>query len=97
MSVAIFPAAGGLGGATYTALLKLIDPKDVLLISRNPDKLQQEHKAGATVRKADFDDPESLRGVFEGVKTLNLISYPSIEHEHRFEVSQSGRQTASVG
>jgi uncharacterized protein YbjT (DUF2867 family) len=69
-----------------------VDPKDVVLISRHPEKLQREHEAGATVRKADFDDPESLKGVFEGVKTLNLISYPSIEHEHRFEVSRRYKQ-----
>ncbi|KAJ9101688.1 hypothetical protein QFC21_003026 [Naganishia friedmannii] len=94
MSVAIFPAAGGLGGATYSALLKLLNPKDVVLISRHPEKLQQEQKAGATVRKADFDDVESLKGVFEGVKTLNLISYPSIEHEHRFEVAKAAIDSA---
>lgn len=93
MSIAIFPAAGGLGSAIYTSLLKLHNPKDVVLISRHPEKLQREHEAGATVRKADFDDPESMKGVFDGVKTLNLISFPSIEHEHRFEVSPLRKQT----
>ncbi|KAJ9122644.1 hypothetical protein QFC24_004072 [Naganishia onofrii] len=96
MSVAIFPAAGGLGGATYTALLKLLDPKHIVLVSRHPEKLQHEQQAGVAVRKADFDDVESFKGVFDGVKTLNLISYPSIEHEHRFEVAKAAIDSARV-
>lgn len=94
MTTAIFPASGGLGTATYTSLLTLLDPHDVVLISRHPEKLQREQERGATIRRADFDDAVSLKGVFDGVNTLNLISYPSIEHEHRFEVSPRPR---SVG
>lgn len=87
MTTAVFPASGGLGTATYSSLLTLLDPRDVVLVSRHPEKLQRERESGATLRRADFDDPVSLRGVFDGVETLNLISYPSIEYEHRFEVS----------
>lgn len=87
MSIAIFPASGGLGGATYSHLLKIVDPKEVILVARNTERLAEEKKAGATIRRADYDDAESLKGVFDGAKVLNLISYPSIQHEHRFEVS----------
>jgi uncharacterized protein YbjT (DUF2867 family) len=91
-TIAIFPAAGGLGGATLTHLLNTsqIDPSSLVLVARHPEKLAEESKKGVDVRKGDFDHLESLqKGVFRGVDALNLISYPSFEHEHRFEVSGS--------
>ena len=90
-TIAIFPAAGGLGGATLSHLLKTaqINPSSLVLIARHPEKLEEERKSGVDVRRGDFDDLESLRGgVFKGVEVLNLISYPSFEHEHRFQVSR---------
>lgn len=87
MSIAIFPASGSLGKATNSHLLKLVDPKDVILVARTPEKLAEEKKAGAIIRQADYDDPKTLKDVFEGAKVLNLIAYPSIHHEHRSEVS----------
>jgi uncharacterized protein YbjT (DUF2867 family) len=63
MSIAIFPAAGGLGGATLSHLLNIYPPQKVTLVSRHPEKLEKEKKLGATVRKADFDEPASLTDV----------------------------------
>lgn len=88
-NVAIFPASGGLGGSTYNHLLtrNLLSPNNVLLISRNPDKIPQKFKdAGVTTLQADYDKPETLEHAFDGVWCLNLISYASIEHEHRAKV-----------
>lgn len=87
MSIAIFPAAGGLGGATLNHLLNFIPPKDVVLVARKPEKLAQEKELGATIRRADYDDASTVQGAFDGVKILNLISYQSAEHEHRVDVS----------
>jgi uncharacterized protein YbjT (DUF2867 family) len=85
--IAIFPAAGGLGGSTYTHLLSLVDPKDIILISRNPDKIDPKYKeAGVTTRAADYDKPETLEHAFDGVSYLMLISYPSPAHHHRSKV-----------
>ncbi|KAJ6051587.1 hypothetical protein N7499_010930 [Penicillium canescens] len=42
--------------------------------------------AGATVRKADYDTNADLERPFEDIDTLFLISYASIEVEHRAEV-----------
>jgi hypothetical protein len=43
--------------------------------------------AGAIVRKADYDDDKALEHAFDDVETLFLISYASVEVEHRAEVS----------
>jgi len=65
----------------------MIDPREVVLICRHPEKLPSEYsEAGVTMRKADYDTPESLDHVFDDVSCLVLVSYPSIEYEHRFEV-----------
>lgn len=87
--LAIFPASGGLGTATLTHLLRTqkAEPQDVVLIARSPQRLAEFKKEGVDVRKADFDQPESLEHAFDGVKVLNLISYASIQNDHRFEVS----------
>ena len=83
MNIGIFPASGALGGSTLNHLLSQVDPQQVTLISRHPQKLSFQGDQGTTLRKADFDDAASLDGAFEGVKTLNLISYPTFEFEHR--------------
>lgn len=82
----IFPAAGGLGGSTLTHLLRLLPANDVVLIARNPDKLSKEKAKGAIIRKADYDDPRTFDHSFDGISTLNLISYASIQNEYRFKV-----------
>lgn len=88
--IAIFPASGGIGGSTYRHLLNLTDPKNVILISRHPEKIEEKYTdAGAVSRYADYDKPESLEHVFEGAEYLNLISYASIEHEHRTKVRKN--------
>jgi uncharacterized protein YbjT (DUF2867 family) len=88
MSIAIFPASGGLGGATLSHLLNTakVDPSSLVLIARSPERLDDEKSRGAKVLKADFDRPETLHGCFKGVDVLNLISYPSFQHKYRFKV-----------
>ncbi len=78
------PASGGLGGATLD-LLGIVDPQHVTLITTRPERLRTQQEDGAIVRKADFES--SFEGVFQGVRTSNLISYPGTQVEHRFNVS----------
>ncbi|USP82207.1 NAD(P)-binding protein [Curvularia clavata] len=88
-SIAIFPASGGIGGSTYRHLLNLTDPKSVILVARNPANIPSSYKdAGVIVRYGDYDRLETLDHAFEGARCLNLISYASIEHEHRFQVQK---------
>jgi uncharacterized protein YbjT (DUF2867 family) len=83
----VFPASGGIGGSTVKHLLPRLPARDLVFIARNPAKLDFASAAGATVRKADYDDNETLAHAFEGIETLFLISYASVEVEHRAEVS----------
>lgn len=82
----IFPASGGLGGSTLKHLLELVPAKEVVLVARRPEKLSKEKAAGAIIRKADYDNAETLDHAFDGISSLNLISYASIQNEHRFKV-----------
>ena len=90
----IFPAAGGLGGSTLAHLLQQVPATELVLVARNPENLSQEKAAGATIRKGDFDDIQTLEHAFDGVSTLNLISYPSFQHKHRFKVHKAAIDAA---
>ncbi|KAJ6111025.1 hypothetical protein N7486_003260 [Penicillium sp. IBT 16267x] len=83
--VAVFPASGGIGGGTVKHLLPRLPSENLTFIARHPEKLNDASSAGATVRWADYDDEDSLSRAFEGVDTLFLISYASVEHEYRTE------------
>ncbi|CAG7934140.1 unnamed protein product [Penicillium olsonii] len=83
--VAVFPASGGIGGSTVKHLLPRLPSKDLTFIARRPERLSDALSSGATVRRADYDDDSSLSNAFDGVDTLFLISYASVEHEHRSE------------
>ncbi|KAF5856341.1 hypothetical protein ETB97_007499 [Aspergillus alliaceus] len=82
-TVAVFPASGGIGGSTVKHLLPRLQANDLVFIARNPHKLEAESNAGATIRKADYDDDSSFEHAFDGVHALFLISYASVEHEYR--------------
>lgn len=84
--VGIFPASGGLGSSVIRHLTPQIPAANLVLIARYPDKLAEQSRLGATVRRADYDDPETLVQVFEGIGALFLISYASCEDEHRVTV-----------
>lgn len=85
--VAVFPASGGIGGSTVKHLLPRLPAKDLIFIARRPERLNDASASGATVRQADYDDDNSLSNAFEAVNTLFLISYASVEHEYRSEVT----------
>jgi uncharacterized protein YbjT (DUF2867 family) len=86
--IAIFPASGKLGSSVYQHLSKSLSPEQLVLICRRPEKIPESLvKAGVEVRRADYDTPETLENVFDGISYLFLVSYPSIQIEHRFRVS----------
>ena len=84
--VGVFPASGGIGGGTVKHLLPRLPAENLVFVARNPSKLSSAADQGATIRQADYDSDESLEHVFDGVDTLFLISYASIEHGHRTQV-----------
>ncbi|QIX00222.1 hypothetical protein AMS68_005739 [Peltaster fructicola] len=94
--IALFPAAGSLGTSIYTHLAKHVSPEQMVLVSRSPNKIPKTLlDAGVETRQADYDQPQSLKDAFLGVSYLFLVSYPSIEIEHRFE-SHKAAITAAV-
>jgi NAD(P)H dehydrogenase (quinone) len=74
MTIAITGAAGHLGRLTALQVLDRVSPGEVVLITRRPDAIADLADAGATVRRADFDEPASLPAAFAGVDRLLLIS-----------------------
>ncbi|WP_028062368.1 SDR family oxidoreductase [Solirubrobacter soli] len=73
MKYAITGASGTLGRLTTEALLARVDASDVVLITRDPSKLDGN---GAEVRAGDFSAPETLD--FSGIDRLLLISTDAV-------------------
>jgi NAD(P)H dehydrogenase (quinone) len=73
--IIISGASGQLGRATVKALLaKGVPARNLILVSRTPDTLDEFVKLGATARFGDFSKPESLPAAYEGGKRMLLIS-----------------------
>jgi NAD(P)H dehydrogenase (quinone) len=74
MTIAITGAAGHLGRRTAQLVLDRVPPGEVVLVTRRPDAIADLADAGASVRRGDFDEPDSLPAAFAGVDRLLLIS-----------------------
>jgi NAD(P)H dehydrogenase (quinone) len=74
MTIAVTGAAGQLGRLTAQLVLERIPADQVVLVTRRPDAIADLAAAGATVRRGDFDEPDSLPAAFAGVDRLLLIS-----------------------
>ena len=70
MKIGISGASGHLGSATVRELKARIGAKDIVAISRTPDKLAG---LGVETRAGDFDKPETLTEAFHGLDKLLLI------------------------
>lgn len=84
--VGIFPASGGIGGGTVKHILPRLPPTDLVLIARSPERLAPAKALGAEVRQTSYDDDAALKNAFDGIDTLFLISYASVEHQYRTKV-----------
>lgn len=78
MTYVITGASGTLGRLTADSLLEKVDPAEVVLVTRSPEKLEDLATRGAQVRAGDFDDPSSLAAAFAGAHRLLLISTDTI-------------------
>ncbi len=68
-------ASGQLGRAVVQDLLaRGVPAKNLILVSRTPDSLQDFAKLGASTRFGDFSKPESLPAAYAGGKRMLLIS-----------------------
>ncbi len=78
MKIAITGASGALGRTTAELLMQTVDPREVVLTTRNPEPLADLAARGAEVRRVDFTDPGTLEGAFAGVERLLLISTDAV-------------------
>lgn len=92
MKIAVFPASDALATSTCTHLLKMMDPADVILIARHPEKISSEYmNAGVKIEQATWESSlESLSQAMSGAQCLFLISYPSHAHKLRSRVREGG-------
>lgn len=78
MTIAITGASGQLGRLVTDQLLATVDPAQVVLLTRDPAKLVGYAELGATVRAADFNEPEGLVEALAGVDRMLLISIDAV-------------------
>src|SRR5205823_3016253 len=76
MKIAITGASGPFGAGVTRALVQdhAIDPRDLILVSRNPGRLAEWAARGADTRGGDFDDQESLVTALHGADKMLMIS-----------------------
>jgi len=72
-------ASGHLGRGAADELLRRVQPGNVRLLSRTPDRVAAFAARGADVRFADLDDPASLPGAMAGGRRLLLISTDALD------------------
>lgn len=74
MTIAVTAATGQLGRAALDALLETVPAADLVAIARRPEALADLAERGVDVRRADYDNRESLRTALTGVERLLFIS-----------------------
>lgn len=75
MTVAVTGAAGWLGGLVGEILIDRLGADEVILITRRPEALDERlSESGAVIRRADFEDPPSLTGAFDGADKAMIVS-----------------------
>jgi NAD(P)H dehydrogenase (quinone) len=88
--VAITGASGQLGRLVAERVLAQCAPSDVILATRSPHALADFAARGAEIRRADFDDPGSLRAALVGAERVLLISATDLERrvaQHRAAIA----------
>ena len=93
--------AGGRLGRRVVELLLARGTDQVVAATRDPDRAADLRRAGALVRFADFDRPESLDRAFTGIDRLLLISTGSDPDRRRrparHAAAVAAAQRAGVG
>lgn len=75
MKIAITGASGPFGSGVVRAMLSRgVNPRDLILISRNPAKLASFAALGASSRTGDFDDRNGLVEALRGADKMLMIS-----------------------
>lgn len=76
--IAITGANGNLGKATIQLLLKRTAPGNIIAVVRDPATVPEFKAAGVLVRRADYDDLDTLNEALKGVEKLLQVSTTSM-------------------
>jgi NAD(P)H dehydrogenase (quinone) len=80
MRIVITGASGNFGSGVVRGLLKKLPAKDLILVSRKPEKLAHLAQLGCEIRQGDFDRPEGLEEALRGADKMLLISGHKVGH-----------------
>jgi NAD(P)H dehydrogenase (quinone) len=80
---AVTGATGKLGRLVLDELMQQANPGDIVALARDPTALQAYDQQGVQVRKADYDDPDSLKQALQGVDRVLLISGNAVGQRER--------------
>jgi NAD(P)H dehydrogenase (quinone) len=92
--IAVTGATGQLGRLVIEALLKRVPATQIVAAVRSPEKAADLAARGVHVRRADYNEPATLDGAFDGVKKLLLISSSEIGKrgaQHRAAIDAARR------
>lgn len=99
MSIVVTGATGHLGRLVVESLLSRGVPAgEIVAIGRDVGRIDDLAARGVTVRRADYEDPGSLRAAFAGAEKVLLISASEMGqrlHQHRNAVEAA--KAAGVG
>lgn len=90
--IVITGASGQLGRLVIEELLRTVSANDIVAAVRTPDKVRDLSARGVQVRRADYDQPETLDAAFAGADKVLLIS--SSEVGRRFPQHQAAVDAA---
>lgn len=74
MKLIVTGASGLYGRAAVEGILERVPARELIVITRRPERLAELAARGVTVRQGDFDYPASLTRAFEGGVKLLMIS-----------------------
>ncbi|MCC6201942.1 MAG: NAD(P)H-binding protein [Gammaproteobacteria bacterium] len=74
MTILITGASGQYGRSATDKLIAAGHARELVLLTRKPDKLADRTATGCQVRYGDFDHPASLAAAMQGIDTMLLIS-----------------------
>jgi len=72
--IVVSGASGDLGRRITRILLERIPSRDLVLVTRRPEKLSELARLGVAVHAGDYNDPVALEAAYRGCDTLMLIS-----------------------
>jgi len=80
---AVTGATGKLGRLVLNELLQKVEAGDIVALARDPSALDEYAAKGVQVRRADYDDAESLAAALQGVDRVLLISGNAVGQRER--------------